>query len=349
MIKKIFNCISIHNGGGIVYLSMMHSELDKKGNLILLDYRAKNYVLPFLNAEIKFFKRNLFRNLFVLKERLFYFISFNFDPKNKNQFFYEYYLNGLPPFFRLPISKNKVFILFQNKNLFSNFVYFNKKNYFKFSFILYHLLHKTLINLFLKDTDKIIVQTNSMKKLIKSLKFKNIILVHNKYWRNLKIDFYKTYFKYLKLEKQNNLLSDIVKLRKKNTLFFYPASFNPHKNHKILISSFEKISKENANKLKLILTIDSNKYEKHFKKYKNILFLGSPSLNTIFEIYSLVDFLIYPSLNESLGLPLLEAKLNKLPIIASDLDYVYDVCNPVYTFDPYSSEDIYAQILKVIN
>ena len=32
MINKIYNCISIHNGGGIVYLSMMHNEIDKKGN-----------------------------------------------------------------------------------------------------------------------------------------------------------------------------------------------------------------------------------------------------------------------------------------------------------------------------
>ena len=118
MIKKIFNCISIHNGGGIVYLSMMHSEIDKKGNLILLDYRAKNKLQPFKNAEIKFFKRNFFRNLIVLKERVLHFIYFQSNPKNKNNFFHEYYLNGLPPLFRLPISNNKVFILFQNKQLF---------------------------------------------------------------------------------------------------------------------------------------------------------------------------------------------------------------------------------------
>ena len=60
MISKIYNCISIHNGGGIVYLSMMHTEIDRKGNLILLDYRAKNHLLPFLHAEIKFFKSGRF-------------------------------------------------------------------------------------------------------------------------------------------------------------------------------------------------------------------------------------------------------------------------------------------------
>ena len=348
MIKKIFNCISIHNGGGIVYLSMMHSEIDKKGNLILLDYRAKNKLQPFKNAEIKFFKRNFFRNLIVFKERVLHFISFQINPKNKNNFFHEYYLNGLPPLFRLPISNNKVFILFQNKNLFCNFYNLNKNNYFKLSFILYHFLHKTLINFFLKDSDNIIVQTNSMKKLIKSCKSKNTILVHDKYWQNLNIDFYHTYFKNLKIEKQNKLLSSLKRLGKDNTLFFYPASFYPHKNHKILISSFEKVSKEYSNKTKLLLTIDSNEFINRLKDNQNIIFLGSPSLNTIFDIYSLADFLIFPSLNESLGLPLLEAKINELPIIASDLDYVYDICNPIYTFNPYSVNDIYEKILKVI-
>ena len=70
MISKIFNCISIHNGGGLVYLSMIHSKLDKKGNLILLDHRAKNHIKPFYKAKIKFFKKSPYRNFLVFKERL---------------------------------------------------------------------------------------------------------------------------------------------------------------------------------------------------------------------------------------------------------------------------------------
>ena len=58
--------------------------------------------------------------------------------------------------------------------------------------------------------------------------------------------------------------------------------------------------------------------------------------------------MIYPSINESLGLPLLEAKLKKLPIIASDMDFVYDVCSPISTFNPYSAKDIYEKISELI-
>ena len=149
MINKIFNCISIHNGGGITYLSLMHHEIDKKGNLIFLDHRAKKLLKPFLNAKIKFFKKSLFRNLFVFKERFKYYLFFKNYLKrcNKKEIFHEYFINGIPPLIRFPISNNKVFILFQNKNLFSYLNYFNKNLFFKSKFIIYHLVHSFLINL----------------------------------------------------------------------------------------------------------------------------------------------------------------------------------------------------------
>ena len=68
MIRNLFNCISIHNGGGIVYLSLMHNDIDKKGNLILLDERARHKLKPFLHAEIIYLKKNLVNQ--VLKENL---------------------------------------------------------------------------------------------------------------------------------------------------------------------------------------------------------------------------------------------------------------------------------------
>ena len=351
MISKIYNCISIHNGGGIVYLSMMHTEIDRKGNLILLDYRAKNHLLPFLHAEIKFFKRNIFRNLFVLRERIYYTHLFSKFSKKKNQknFFCEYYLNGLPPLFRFSISTNKVFILFQNKNLFNDLNYFDRKKFFKLSFLIYHFLHKNLINTFLRKTDSIIVQTNSMKKIISKCKPQNRILKCEKFWKNVNIDFYENYFKNLRLKKQNKLISSLKDLAEINTLFFYPASFDPHKNHKLLLSSFKKVFRDYPNRIKLILTVNPNRIMEDCIQNKNIIFIQNPSLNTIFEIYSFSDYLIFPSLNESLGLPLIEAKIKKLPIIASDLDYVYDVCNPAFTFDPYSKIDIYETIKKAIN
>ena len=50
--------------------------------------------------------------------------------------------------------------------------------------------------------------------------------------------------------------------------------------------------------------------------------------------------LIFPSKYESFGLPLIEASKMHIPIIASELDFVRDVCNPIQTFDPNSAISI---------
>ena len=56
--------------------------------------------------------------------------------------------------------------------------------------------------------------------------------------------------------------------------------------------------------------------------------------------------LIYPSLTESLGLPLIEANILNIPIIASDLNYIFEVCNPIETFNPFSAQSLYDVLIK---
>ena len=58
----------------------------------------------------------------------------------------------------------------------------------------------------------------------------------------------------------------------------------------------------------------------------------------------MLDYLVYPSLVESFGLPLIEAQINHVNIIASDLPYVYDVCKPYLVFDPRSVNDILSKL-----
>ena len=77
-------------------------------------------------------------------------------------------------------------------------------------------------------------------------------------------------------------------------------------------------------------------------------FIRDQPIFVINKIYEITDFLIFPSLNESLGLPLIESSIYGIPIIASDLDYVYDVCKPLMTFNPFSETDIYCKVLESI-
>ena len=58
------------------------------------------------------------------------------------------------------------------------------------------------------------------------------------------IIFYNNYFINLKFRKEYKLISYLEDLSKINILFFYPASLDPHKNHKLLLSSFKKIFRD---------------------------------------------------------------------------------------------------------
>tara|TARA_Y100000766_G_scaffold178744_1_gene153474 strand:- start:218 stop:676 length:459 start_codon:yes stop_codon:yes gene_type:complete len=142
------------------------------------------------------------------------------------------------------------------------------------------------------------------------------------------------------------ILNKIKLIAEFNKLFFYPASLNPHKNHKRLFKCFNKLYKMNYKNFFLLVTLEYSQLPKEIRNNNQIICLGALSTGAINQIYSLVDFLIFPSINESLGLPLIEATLYNLPVIASDLDYVYDVSKPFCTFDPFSEEDIFKKILN---
>jgi len=76
-------------------------------------------------------------------------------------------------------------------------------------------------------------------------------------------------------------------------------------------------------------------------KYKlNVEIFPSMNRDGIINLYSNSSALIFPSLFESYGLPLVEAKQYGIPIIASELDYVRDIVDPVETFDPNSARSI---------
>ena len=129
--------------------------------------------------------------------------------------------------------------------------------------------------------------------------------------------------------------------------FTYVASGEPHKNHRQLIDAWCLLAQDNIYP-RLTLTVDRNAFpelcrwiDEKAKLYKLAIHnLGSVSSDAIAEVYAESKALIYPSTFESLGLPLLEAQQMGIPILASELDYVRDVVDPVQTFNPYSAISI---------
>jgi len=118
--------------------------------------------------------------------------------------------------------------------------------------------------------------------------------------------------------------------------FICIGSDEKHKNLDFLLKAFSIHLKYNS-KSKLYLTLnDKNKLNKKSQKIlknKNIINLGFLSRNEVLNKLKEIYYLVHPSLAESFGLVLAEAAMNGNPIIAPDLPYVMDVCNPSLVYE----------------
>jgi len=124
--------------------------------------------------------------------------------------------------------------------------------------------------------------------------------------------------------------------------FIYPATGEAHKNHEILVEAWEYL-KQDGICPRLALTLgpqDDELWAALKVRIDNcglaVANLGTVTRRSMADIYSLAGALIVPSTTESFGLPLAEAVRLNLPILAGELDYVRDVCDPIQTFDPNS-------------
>ena len=191
---------------------------------------------------------------------------------------------------------------------------------------------RIIFKLFKGNVDKIIVQSRSMKELVDK---KNYLL-------NSKIIAYK-----------NNLSELNTNLTKKYD-FIYIASDELYKNHINLLIAWEKLYCQNIiSSLCLVLPkesyvkkiVDSLKIKN--KKIKIYVF-EEINRDEAMKLLKQSRALVFPSKYESYGLPIVEAYLNNLKIIASEKDYVRDLIDPNETFDPDSPHSIYRAIKRFL-
>ena len=237
------------------------------------------------------------------------------------------YLTNIPPIIR---HKCKTFLVQSNRYVIDGFPLSGFPIITKLRICSERLLFWINNN----NTDYIIVQSDSMSSVL------------------LKKGISKDKIKIIACKSKDDDVKslNIQNYHKPNNVFLYVSSDEPHKNHKTLIESWCLLSKEGIFP-KLILTIGktSDLYELimssiiEFKLDIDI----KPNLqrNELLDLYKHSTALIYPSLFESYGLPLVEASQYKIPVLASELDYVRDILDPVETFDPKSAKSI-ARSLK---
>lgn len=128
--------------------------------------------------------------------------------------------------------------------------------------------------------------------------------------------------------------------------FVYVADGEAHKNHAALLAAWELLAQEGIRpKLALTLGERDTALAKHIASTSKRLDLqifncGHLPHDEVVAMYASARALVFPSDTESFGLPLIEAAHMGLPIVASELDYVRDVCTPVQTFNPRSPVSI---------
>ena len=128
--------------------------------------------------------------------------------------------------------------------------------------------------------------------------------------------------------------------------FIYVADGEAHKNHRSLVEAWKLLAAQGLRPT-LALTLSDRdaglaawvqaQAAEHGLKISN---LGPRSHEDVLALYRSARALVFPSKGESFGLPLIEAAQAGLPILAGELDFVRDVCEPVQTFDPASAVSI---------
>lgn len=112
--------------------------------------------------------------------------------------------------------------------------------------------------------------------------------------------------------------------------FFYPATAVPYKNHQVILDACKLLNSDNAH-FEIIFTISgkenelARKLREEAKQYNlPIEFRGTITRNEVLKLYS-KTVLLFPSYVETLGLPLLEARQSKAPIIAADTVFAREI------------------------
>jgi glycosyltransferase involved in cell wall biosynthesis len=128
--------------------------------------------------------------------------------------------------------------------------------------------------------------------------------------------------------------------------FVYVSDGEAHKNHRRLLDAWMLLAQQGL-RPRLALTLGPRDHDLigiaealRAAGHAEVHNLGSLSRPDIFSLYRRARALIFPSTSESFGLPLIEASHLGVPIVASETDFVRDVCEPVQTFDPASAVSI---------
>lgn len=325
----IIQANNVHEGGSkALLISFIKNVIENKDVrekiVIFLDNRFDMIQLAEIRNTDIIIINSVSPNIF---SRLYSELSISFlTLKHKNTIVLSF--GNLPPLF--PVF-GKSILFFQTVLYFQEFNKFISSYKVKFKIS----IEKIWIKLRIKQVQNILVQSSNVKSSLV-----------NEY----KVDELKvTIMPFTDLIELKRLDNSFI--QQEQNEFFYPAIGSSHKNHLTLIDAWVVLANEGIFPT-LVVTLDERyseiieKLEFANKKF-NIKYvnLGHVSRDDVMKQMVKSRALVFPSHCESFGLPLLEARENKIPIIAGELDFVRDLVTPSETFNPLSALSI-ARALK---
>jgi glycosyltransferase involved in cell wall biosynthesis len=199
------------------------------------------------------------------------------------------------------------------------------------------------------------------KQIFKSMKKAKRIIVQTEWMKEVSIQ-------KVGVEKQKIILKTPkidIEIKKKYEFnneslrtFFYPASAEFYKNHKLIVDAAEILYERNIQNFKIILTLEGNEsaYIDDLQKKVTInnlpiFFVGNLTYEKVLDHYS-KSVLIFPSYIETFGLPMLEARMHESPVIASDMPFSHEILDGyerVKFFDSSDSETLAEHMETSIN
>lgn len=311
----LVDALYVNNGGAKILLDYLILELNKSNLEVfyLLDNRITDKYSQIHSKNVKYAKANFFKRHF-------------FYLKNRHLFSKVLCFGNLPPNIKL---KAEVFTYFHQA------IYLNIPKEFSLMERLKFELKVAILKNISRNTNYWLVQTDFMKQRL-----------------NLKFNFESEKIRIIPFYPQFKLI-DYNIVREKLS-YFYVSNANPHKNHRRLIDVFCKIY-DKYKKGKLILTVNDS-FSDVLEILNQKIAQGYPIENigfvdrdTLQEKYLSSEFLVFPSLTESFGLGLIEAIECGCKVMASDLAYVYEVCEPSLVFNPLNDKDIFSIFEKSLS
>ncbi|MGB4408170.1 MAG: glycosyltransferase [Sphaerochaeta sp.] len=192
------------------------------------------------------------------------------------------------------------------------------------------------------------------KNIMKSIKKANHVIVQTNWMKKKLIE--QLYIDAEKIEIKQSKIDIGIKEQFRETkdslsTFFFPASGVIFKNHKVIVDACLKLKEDGIGikDYKVIFTVsgDENQYIAelyNLAKSNNlpIEFAGSMHRDKVFQLYS-KSVLVFPSYIETVGLPLVEARMHNTPMLVADCQYskeITDGKDNISYFDPLDSSEL---------